>query len=140
VAGSDVRGYAVNTMEQGCAPRAILGTSTETALPMMPFSKDSTAGRASPRLHVRQLRFDTSGQLKMDGQFGYDPKAKLRNIVVLQCGVAVKNVTVNASLTAPLMVHMGSRSRPVSDIYVGSRIVGRAEPQIIHREQKLRPV
>ena len=44
----------------------------------------------------------------MDGQFGYDPKVKLRNIVVLQSGKAVKNVTVNAPLAAPLMVDLGS--------------------------------
>ena len=48
------------------------------------------------------------GLLKMDGQFGYDPKANLRNIVVLQSGKAVKNVTVNAPLAAPLMVDLGS--------------------------------
>lgn len=54
------------------------------------------------------------GQLKMDGQFGYDPKVKLRSTVVLQSGVAVKNVTVNASSTAPLMVHVGSQSQSKS--------------------------
>ena len=50
------------------------------------------------------------GRLKMDGQFGYDPKVKLRNIVVLQSGKAVKNVTVNAPLAALLMVDLGSQS------------------------------
>ena len=50
------------------------------------------------------------GRLKMDGQFRYDPKVKLRNIVVLQSGKAVKNVTVNAPLAALLMVDLGSQS------------------------------
>jgi hypothetical protein len=47
----------------------------------------------------------------MDGQFGYDSKVKLRNIVVLQSGAALTNVTVNAPLTALLMVYGGSQSQ-----------------------------
>jgi hypothetical protein len=63
------------------------------------------------------------GQLKMDGQFGHDPKVKLRDIVVLQSGVT--NVTVNAPFDSSADGVRGiSNSATVSDVYVVSMIVG----------------
>jgi alpha-glucosidase len=108
-------------------PMRVEGANTTTTLRtkdfmlLVPVGTDGTAsgelyldeGDAIVQPSTSHITFKyRHGQLKMDGQFGYDPKVKLRNIVVLQSGTTVKNVTVNAPLTAPLMVDLRSQSRP----------------------------
>jgi alpha-glucosidase len=107
-------------------PMRVSGANTTTTLrakdfmllvpsaPTAPRAASSTSTKVtrscSPRHSHITFKFQ-HGQLKMDEQFGYDTMVKLRNIVLLQSGVAVKNITVSASLTAPLTVHVGSQRR-----------------------------
>ena len=109
-------------------PMRISGANTTTTLRtkdfmlLVPVSTDGSAsgelyldeGDAIAQPSTSHITFNYAhGQLKMDGAFGYDPQVKLRNIVVLQAGMAVRNVTVNAPLTGPLKVQVGgSQSRP----------------------------
>jgi alpha-glucosidase len=110
-------------------PMRVSGANTTTTLRtkdfmlLVPVGTDGTAagelyldeGDSILQPSISHLTFNYQhGRLKMDGQFGHDPKVKLRNIMVLQSGMAVKNVTVDAPLTAPLTVDLRSQAHPTS--------------------------
>jgi alpha-glucosidase len=51
------------------------------------------------------------GRLSMNGQFGYDPQVKLREVVILQSGTVARKVTLNASLMTPLTLDLSAESQ-----------------------------